>query len=143
MVVGSKMRMHKYNIYCQFSELKWLKGNLKEDEVILSANFLKNYKSKIQSAYFEHESLTIFIAAFYFHESITVENGNLDEESNLLKLPVAIILNETIHDQNVTCTNNNLLISMVKQAWSGKACDHTLILTTHTIFSCDNLPTAS
>ena len=40
------MRMHKYNIYSQFSELKWVKANLKEDEVILSVNFSKNYENK-------------------------------------------------------------------------------------------------
>ena len=34
LVDGNKMKMHKDNIYCQFSELKCLKKNLKEDEVI-------------------------------------------------------------------------------------------------------------
>ena len=117
-VDGKKMRMHKYNIYRQFSELKWLKANLKEDEVILSVDFSKNYENKqrheIQSAYFGHENFTIFTAACYFHESLSVENGKLDEKSNLVKLPVAIISNETSHDRNVAFTNNNQLIRMVK-----------------------------
>ena len=112
------MRMHKYNIYRQFSELKWLKANPKEDEVILNVDFSKNYKNtqlhEIQRAYFGHENFTIFTGACYFHESIAVEHGKLDEESNLVKLPVAIISNETSHDRNVAFTNNNRLISMAK-----------------------------
>ena len=46
MVNGSKMRMHKYNIYRQFSELKWLKANLKEDEVKHNVDFSKNCENK-------------------------------------------------------------------------------------------------
>ena len=111
MVDGSKMRLHVCNIYRQFSEFKWLKANLKEDEVILSVDFTKNYKNKqlheIQTAYFGHKNFTTFTAACYFHESIAVENGKLDEEPNLVKLPVAIISNETCHDRNVALTNNN------------------------------------
>ena len=60
------------------------------------------------------ENFTVYTAACYFHESITVENDKLDEESNLEKLPVAIISNETSHDRNVAFTNNNWLISMVE-----------------------------
>ena len=55
MVDGSKMRTHKYNIYRQFVEIKWLKANLKEEEVILSVDFSKKYENKqlheIQSAF--------------------------------------------------------------------------------------------
>ena len=65
--------------------------------------------------YFGHKKLTIFTAACYFQENITVENGKLDEESNLVKFLVAIILNETSYHQNFAFTNNNnWLISMVK-----------------------------
>ena len=118
MVDGSKMRTHKYNIYRQFVETKWLKANFKEEEVILSVDFSKKYEYKqlheIQSAYFGHESFTIFTVSCYFHESIAVENGKLDREPNLVKLPVAIISNETSLDRNVAFTNNIQLISMVK-----------------------------
>ena len=118
MVDGSKMRMYIYNISRQFLELKWLKAYLKEDEVILSVYFSKNYENKllreIQSAYFGHKNFTIFTAACYFHESIAVENGKLNEESDLVKLPAAIISNETSHDRNVALANSNRLISMVK-----------------------------
>ena len=50
--------MHVYNISCQYSELKHLKANLKEDEIILGVDFSKNYDNKqhheVQSAYFGH-----------------------------------------------------------------------------------------
>ena len=118
LVDGNKMRMHKYNIYRQFSELKWLKKNLKEDEVILSVDFSKNYENKqrheVQSAYFGHESFTIFTAACYFHKNISIKNGQLNAESNLVKFPVVVISNETSHDRNVAFSNNNQLIRMVK-----------------------------
>ena len=118
LVDGNKMKMHKYNIYRQSSELKCLKKNLKEDEVILSVDFSKNYENKqrheIQSAYFGLENFTIFTAACYFHKSISIENSVIDEESNLVKFPVAIISNETKHDRNVAFSNNSKLIKMVK-----------------------------
>ena len=118
LVDGNKMKMHKYNIYHQFSELKYLKKNLKQDEVILSVDFSKNYENKqrheIQSAYFGHENFTIFTAACYFHTSISIENGVIDEESSLVTFPVVIISNETKHDCNGAFSSNNKLIRMVK-----------------------------
>ena len=51
-------RLHMYNIYRRFSELKYLKRNLKSDEIIWSVDFSRNYENKqlheIQSAYFGH-----------------------------------------------------------------------------------------
>ena len=38
-VFGEKFYRHCYNIYRQFSELKFMKKNLKENEVILSVDF--------------------------------------------------------------------------------------------------------
>ena len=39
-------KMHVNNISRQYSELKYLKANLKEDEIILSVDFSKNYDNK-------------------------------------------------------------------------------------------------
>ena len=68
LVDGNKMKMHKYNIYRQLSELKCLKMSLKEDEVILSVDFSKDYENRqhheIQSAYFGHKNFAIFTAPF-------------------------------------------------------------------------------
>ena len=59
-----QFRLHMYNIYRQFSELKYLKRNLKSDEIILSVDFSRNYENKqlheIHSAYFGHEAFTVF-----------------------------------------------------------------------------------
>ena len=38
--------MHLHNMKRQYSELKHLKANLKEDDIILSVDFSKNYDSK-------------------------------------------------------------------------------------------------
>ena len=46
LMIGTKMRHLMYNIYRQFSQLKFLKTNLKENEVILRADFSKNYQNK-------------------------------------------------------------------------------------------------
>ena len=46
LMIGTKMRHLMYNMYRQFSELKFLKTNLKENEVILRADFSKNYQNK-------------------------------------------------------------------------------------------------
>ena len=53
-----QFRLHMYNIYRQFNEFKYLKRNLKSNEIILSVDFSRNYENKqlheIQSAYFSH-----------------------------------------------------------------------------------------
>ena len=38
-ILAKSFKIHAYNIKCQYSELKQLKANLKEDEVILSVDF--------------------------------------------------------------------------------------------------------
>ena len=60
LISGEKLHLHHYNIYHQYAELKWLKSNLKIDEVILSVDFSKKYE--IQSAYFGRECFTMFTA---------------------------------------------------------------------------------
>ena len=58
---------HIYNIYRQYSELKYLKSILTADEVTVSIDFSRNYENKqhheIQSAYFGHEAFTLFTCA--------------------------------------------------------------------------------
>ena len=66
-----QFRLHMYKIYRQFSELKYLKRNLKSDEIILSVDFSCNYENKqlhkIQLAYFGHEAFTVFTCVCYHH----------------------------------------------------------------------------
>ena len=45
-ILTKSFKMHVYNIKCQSSELKHLKANLKEGEIILSVDFSKNYDNK-------------------------------------------------------------------------------------------------
>ena len=65
LISGKKFHLHHY-IYRQYAELKWLKSNLKIDEVILSVDFSTNYDNKqrheIQNAYFGRECFTLFTA---------------------------------------------------------------------------------
>ena len=57
-LLNLQFRLHMYNIYRQFSEFKYLKRNLKSNEIILSVDFSRNYENKqlheIHSAYFSH-----------------------------------------------------------------------------------------
>ena len=45
-ILTKSFKMHVYNIKCQSSELKHLKANLKEGEIILSVDSSKNYDYK-------------------------------------------------------------------------------------------------
>ena len=85
LISGEKLRLPRYNTSRQYAELKWLKSNLKIDEVILSIDFSKNYDNKqrheIQSAYLGHECFTLFTAACYFNRSVAIENWKIDEEN--------------------------------------------------------------
>ena len=52
-ILTKSFKMHVYNMSRQYSELKHLKANLKEDEIILSVGFSKDYDKQhheIQSA---------------------------------------------------------------------------------------------
>ena len=118
MAYGDKIQMHKYNIYRQYSELKFLKKKLKANEVILSLDFWKNYDNKqsyqIQSAYLGHECFTIFTAACNFSSIVGIPgNSKIARESGLKVVPITIVSNEIQHDGNVGFTNNNKLIEMI------------------------------
>ena len=103
------IRTHVYNIYRQHSELKFLKENLKPNEVILSVDFSKNYENKqrheIQSAYFGHEAFTIFTAACYYKSS---------DDPEVKEISVVIISNETQHERNIAFTCNQKLIEFIR-----------------------------
>ena len=105
-----------YSIYRQFSELKYLKRNLKSDEIILSVDFSCNYENKqlheIQPAYFGHETFTVFTCVCY-HRSFDTEVMD-DEESGLKLISIAIISNEVTHERNIACHCNQKVIQMVQ-----------------------------
>ena len=45
-ILTKSLKMHVYNIKRQYSELKHLEANLKEDEIIISVDFSKNYNKQ-------------------------------------------------------------------------------------------------
>ena len=96
--------MNIYNIFRQYSELKYLKQNLESNEVILSIDFSRNYNNKqkheIQSAYFGHEAFTIYTAECYSKEYIN-DQTEADLDSGLNVLSVAIVSNETVQQRNI------------------------------------------
>ena len=97
------------------------KKYLKENEVTLSIDFSKNYQNKqhheIQSTYFGLENFILFTAAWYFHRGANIESfsSNINHDSCLVTVPVAVVSNGTSHDHNVAFTNNNKLISFVQE----------------------------
>ena len=109
--------MHIYNIFWQYSELKYLKQNFKSNEVILSVDFSCNYnntqKHEIQSAYFGHGAFTIYTALCYSKECIN-DQSETDLDSGLNVLYVAIVSSETVHKRNVAIACNRKLLEVVQ-----------------------------
>ena len=117
-ICSKKFKIHMYNIYRQYSELKYLKENLGENEAILSVDFSKNYENKqkheIQSAYFGHEAFTLFTAACYF-KSNTEQGIETDKDSRLYVLPLVVVSNQTIHERNIAFACNNKVIKIMQR----------------------------
>ena len=103
--------MYIYNIFRQYSELKYLKQNVKSNEVILSVDFSQNYNNKqkyeIKSAYFGHETFTIYTAACYSKEFIN-DQSETDLDSGLN------VLNETAYKRNIAIACNLKLLKVVQ-----------------------------
>ena len=101
---NKNLKLYIYNIFRQYSELKYLKQNLESNQVILSIDFSQNYNNKqkheIQSAYFGHEALTIYMAECYSKECINGQS-EADLDSGLNVLSVAIVSNETVQQRNI------------------------------------------
>ena len=115
-MVQSPLELHIYNFFCQYSEFKYLKSQLREEEVISSIDFSKNYENKqkheIQSAYFGHEAFILFTAAYYY-KSTGKQNGKIDA-SGLVVHSAVIVSNETKHEQNSAFSCNMKLLDYLK-----------------------------
>ena len=114
-ILTKSFKMHVYNIY---SELKHLKANLKEDEIILSVDFSKNYDNKqhheIQSAYFGHEAFTLYTGTCYYR-SHDIVGVCVDKDAGLKVLSVVIVSNDIIHERNIAFSCNMKLLEIVRQ----------------------------
>ena len=103
-----KYLVYVYNIFKQFSELKYKKATLKDDEALITVDFSRNYGNKqareVQAAYFGHDTFTIYTAACYWKDGEQVNNE-----------PVAIVSNEANHDRNVAFSCNQLLIKSIQE----------------------------
>ena len=114
LISGEKLRLHRSNISRQYVELKWLKSNLKIDEVIFPKTMTINRDMRSRVPILAMNVL-LFTAACYFNRSVAIENWKIDEEENLLQLPVVTVSNEISHDRDVDFSNNNILIDMTKK----------------------------
>ena len=115
-ILTKSFKMHVYNIKRQYSKLKHLKANLKEDEIILSVDFSKNYNTQhheIQRAYFGYETFTLYTAAFYYR-SYDTDGACVDKDAGLKVLSVVIVSNETIHERNIAFLCNMKLLEIVR-----------------------------
>ena len=95
---------------------------------------MKINRHKIQSAYFGHEAFTVFTAACYIKGSLSVVhylNLTVNNDTGLNVIPVAIISNQALHEENITFCCNDQLIDFDKNIkpeirklhfWSDRCC---------------------
>ena len=72
LISGEKLRLHRY-ISRQYVELKWLKSNLKIDEVIFPKTMTINRDMRSRVPILAMNVL-LFTAACYFNRSVAIEN---------------------------------------------------------------------
>jgi len=69
---------HVYNIRRQFQELKHLKQNLKDDEVIIHEDFSENFQIRnqreVMASHWSKELVTVFTAVVYYKENNELKN---------------------------------------------------------------------
>ena len=118
-----KFKLHVYNIFHQYAELKHLKKNLGE-ELILSVDFSGNYKNKqcheIQSAYFGHKAFTFLTAACYVkgHTDKALKSMT-DKGPGLVILLVVTTSKQTIRERNTAFSCNGMLIDFITDILPG------------------------
>lgn len=71
---------HVYNIKRQFNELKYLKENLSDGEIIIQEDFAENlqikYQQEIMAAHWSNDSVTLFPAVVYYKDKGSVYSFN-------------------------------------------------------------------
>ena len=95
---------HVYNIRCQFQELRHLKEQLSQDEIIIHEDFSENFQLKhqreIMESHWSNESVTVFTAVVYYK----------DNNKDLKHLSYVLISDELSHDKrSVLCLQQSSL----------------------------------
>ena len=84
---------HVYNIRRQFQELRHLKEQLSQDEIIIHEDFSENFQLKhqreIMKSHWSNESDTVFTAVVYYK----------DDNKDLKHLSYVLISDELSHDK--------------------------------------------
>ena len=99
---------HVYNIRRQFEELKYLKENLPQGEIIIHEDFAENFQLKhqreIMAAHWSKEMVTLFTAVVYFR----------DVQGDLQHISYAVVSDEMSHDKSSVYSFNSAILENVK-----------------------------
>ena len=105
---------HVYNIRRQFKELKHLKENLQQGEVIIHEDFSENFQLKhqreVMAAHWSNEMATLFTAVVYY----IAGNGELTHQSYV------VVSDELGHDKASVYAFNKAILERVKEVTSVK-----------------------
>lgn len=100
---------HVYNVKRQFNELKYLKENLPEGEIIIQEDFSENfqikYQQEIMAAHWSNDSVTIFPAVVYYKD----KRGDLQHNS------YAVVSDEMAHDKGSVYAFNKAILKDIKK----------------------------
>ena len=98
-----------YNIRRQFQELRHLKEQLNEDEIIIHEDFSENFQLKhqqeIMASHWSNESVTVFTAVVYYK----------DVNKDLKHFSYALISDELSHDKGSVYVFNKALLDDVSK----------------------------
>lgn len=94
---------HVYNIRRQFQELRHLKEQLNQDEIIIHEDFSENFQLKhqreIMKSHWSNESVTVFTAVVYYK----------DDNKDLKHLSYTLISDELSHNKSSVCLQQSSL----------------------------------
>ena len=100
---------HIYNIRRQYEELKYLKKNLPQGEMIIHEDFAENFQMKhqreIMAAHWSNEMVTLFTAVVYLRD----HQGDLQYKS------FAVVSDELSHDKSSVYYFNSAILTEVKK----------------------------
>lgn len=106
------LKRHVYNIQRQFKELKHLKENLEQGEVIIHEDFSEHFQLKhqreVMAAHWSDEMVTLFTAVVYYG----ADDGELNHQSYV------VVSDELSHEKASVCAFNKVILERVKEVTS-------------------------